>query len=106
MTSERIKALLANRWGKIGLGLVLIGWSPLLAVILLDAVGLWPDPNPNPVGFGMLFGLTFWPAIGCRVAGYVQTRNSKNWRTFSRVTMAPLMAIPNPVAGRRGAISL
>jgi len=37
-------------------------------------LGLWPDPNPNPVGPGILFGLTFWPAIICIVVGVIRAR--------------------------------
>lgn len=40
-------------------------------------VGLWPDPNPNPVGFGMLAGITFWPATLCLLIGVVKVRERK-----------------------------
>jgi hypothetical protein len=52
-----------------GFFLFVIGSGPLLAIIAAAAVGLWPDPNPNPVGPGMLAGLTFWPAIICMAIG-------------------------------------
>ena len=68
-----MNTFLSNRWGKIGLILVVLGWSPLLFVVLLAAVGLWPDPNPNPVGLGLLFFLTFWPAVICLGIGAYQT---------------------------------
>ena len=58
-----MKEYLANRWFKIGFWLAVIGWSPLWAIVLLAAVGLWPDPNPNPIGPGLLFFITFWPAV-------------------------------------------
>lgn len=57
----------SNLWIKAGLIFVLIGWSPLMGVIFLAGIGLWPDPNPNPVGLGLLFFLTFWPAVICLV---------------------------------------
>jgi hypothetical protein len=57
--------LLCNRWLIIGLLLVLFGWGPLLTIGLLATIGLWPDPNPNPIGPGMLFFFTSWPAVIC-----------------------------------------
>lgn len=65
---------LASRWTKVGLFLVVFGWGPLLAIILLAAVGLWPDPNPNPIGPGLLFFVTFWPAVVCLLVGYFRRR--------------------------------
>ena len=55
-----------------GLVLVMFGWGPLLAIILLERVGLWPDPNPNPIGPGMLFFVAFWPAVICIAIGVRQ----------------------------------
>jgi hypothetical protein len=65
---------LANRWFKIGFWLAVVGWGPLLGIMLLAAVGLWPDPNPNPVGPGLLFFLTFWPAVICVGIGLWQVK--------------------------------
>lgn len=72
-----MKAYLANRWFKIGAVLAVFGWGPLLAVVLLDALGLWPDPNPNPVGLGLLFFVTFWPALVCLCIGVFQVRRKR-----------------------------
>ena len=69
-----MKKYLSNRWIKIGLALVLFGWGPLLAIIFLAAIGLWPDPNPNPIGPGLLFFFTSWPAIICLAIGAFQVR--------------------------------
>ncbi|MGN6701436.1 MAG: hypothetical protein ACTHKB_00555 [Burkholderiaceae bacterium] len=63
---------LNNRLFKIGTVIALLGWSPLLAVVLLSAIGLWPDPDPNPIGFGLLFFLSFWPAVICMAIGTFQ----------------------------------
>jgi hypothetical protein len=38
----------------------------------LASVGLWPDPNPNPIGPGLLFFFTFWPAMICIAIGVRQ----------------------------------
>jgi len=72
-----MKDYVANLWVRIGLVLVVAGWGPLLAVIFLSAVGLWPDPNPNPIGLGLLFFVTFGPAVACLGAGALQVRRSR-----------------------------
>ena len=69
-----MNAYLSNRWSRIGLALVVLGWGPLLLIVLLAALGLWPDPNPNPIGPGLLFFITFWPAVACLAIGAIQTR--------------------------------
>ncbi|MFZ5531590.1 MAG: hypothetical protein ACOY4U_11160 [Pseudomonadota bacterium] len=67
-----MKRYLGNRIFKIGFWLLVIGAGPLLGIILLASLGLWPDPNPNPVGPGLLFFFTFWPAIICMGIGVFQ----------------------------------
>ncbi|RTL51348.1 MAG: hypothetical protein EKK46_12435 [Rhodocyclaceae bacterium] len=64
-----MKTLLRNRLFLIGLGLLVLGSGPLWGIILLAEIGLWPDPDPNPVGPGLLFALTFWPALICLALG-------------------------------------
>ena len=54
-----------------GVTLLVIGSGPLLLVIAAADLGLTRDPNPNPVGFGILAGLTFWPAVILIAAGMV-----------------------------------
>ena len=64
-------------WIKIGIGLLVVGAAPLLLIIVAAAVGLWPDPNPNPIGPGLLFFFTFWPAIFCIVMGVTRVRRAQ-----------------------------
>jgi hypothetical protein len=64
--------LFANRLSKIGFWLFVLGSCPLLAIIVLASIGLWPDPNPNPIGPGLLAFFTFWPSIICMVIGAIQ----------------------------------
>ena len=64
--------LFANRLFKIGFWLFVLGSGPLLAIIVLAGIGLWPDPDPNPVGPGLLAFFTFWPSIICMIIGAVQ----------------------------------
>ena len=71
-----MKDYLGNRLIQIGLVLVLVGWTPLWGIVLLAAVGLWPDPNPNPIGPGLLFFFTSWPAIICLGMGVLQVRRN------------------------------
>jgi hypothetical protein len=48
---------------RLGLGLLVLGSGPLCAITLLAVLGLWPDPDPNPIGPGLLAFFTFWPGI-------------------------------------------
>ena len=70
-----MREYLRSVWVRVGLVLLVVGATPLLFIIAAAAVGLWPDPNPNPVGPGLLFALTFWPAIICIVVGVIRARN-------------------------------
>lgn len=68
---------LKNRIFQIGLALVIFGWGPLIGIIFLAEIGLLSDPNPNPVGEGLLFYFTFWPAIICLGIGAFQVRRNR-----------------------------
>ena len=56
-----------------GLILLIVGTGPLLTVILLAWLGVTDDPNPNPIGFGILAFLTFWPSVILVILGVVQS---------------------------------
>jgi hypothetical protein len=51
----------------IGIAMMVVGTSPLLLVLWLSK-----DPNPNPVGPGILSFLTFWPGLGLVIAGVMR----------------------------------
>ncbi len=68
---------LANRWFRVGFWLAVLGWGPLGIIVVLAAVGLWPDPNPNPIGPGLLFFFTFWPAVALMGVGAFQVRRRR-----------------------------
>jgi len=55
----------------IGLALVVFGSGPLLAIGAAARLGLTSDPNPNPIGPGLLAMLTFWPGIILTAIGAV-----------------------------------
>jgi hypothetical protein len=61
-----------NRLVQTGFWLLVIGSGPLFGIIFLADIGLWPDPNPNPIGPGLLFFFTFWPAVICMGIGIFQ----------------------------------
>jgi hypothetical protein len=58
-----MREYLQSRLVQVWLGLLILGVGPLLFIIVAAAVGLWPDPNPNPIGPGFLAFLTFWPGV-------------------------------------------
>jgi hypothetical protein len=72
-----MREYLKSRWVRAGLALLVLGSGPLLFIIGAAKVGLWPDPNPNPIGPGMLCGLTLWPALICIVVGVVRVRRRR-----------------------------
>ena len=55
----------------IGLGLLALGTGPLLAIIPAASLGLLSDPDPNPIGPGLLAFFTFWPAVILIVWGLI-----------------------------------
>ena len=52
-----------------------IGTGPLVTVIALAGLGLTRDPDPNPVGFGILAFLTFWPSVILMIVAFVKSRS-------------------------------
>ena len=75
--ANEIREYLGSRLVRIGLVLLVVGTGPLLFIIVAAAVGLWPDPNPNPIGPGLLFFFTFWPAVICLIVGIVRVRRRR-----------------------------
>ena len=53
-----------------GAALLCLGTGPLLVVGLMAELGLSADPNPNPVGLGMLAAVTLIPALVLLVWGF------------------------------------
>lgn len=54
---------------RIGLLLLVGGSSPLLLIVAAAKLGLTADPDPNPIGPGILLMLTFWPGVICLLIG-------------------------------------
>lgn len=72
-----MRRYLANRTFLIGFLLAVFGWGPLLSVMLLSALHLLADPDPNPVGAGILFFFTSWPALICMAKGALTVRREQ-----------------------------
>ncbi len=61
-----------SRLIQIGVALFVVGTGPLLAVIAAAELGLTSDPNPNPVGFGIMAMCSFWPSVILVIVGIVK----------------------------------
>ncbi len=57
-----------------GIATLVLGTGPLLLIIAAAALGLTDDPDPNPIGPGILAALTFWPAALMILAGLRRSR--------------------------------
>lgn len=56
-----MKGYFSNLLFTVGFIVLVLGSAPLLTIILLAKIGVWPDPDPNPIGPGLLTFITFWP---------------------------------------------
>ena len=59
-----------NAWLKWDSMIFIFGCGPLLLGILGQAIGL-VSMSANPVGIGILFLVSAWPAIGCLAIGAI-----------------------------------
>ncbi|MBI3554336.1 MAG: hypothetical protein HY077_17705 [Elusimicrobia bacterium] len=59
---------------KAGLALLVLGTGPLVLIVAGAALGLTSDPNPNPVGPGLLAFFTFWPGVILLAYGLLRAR--------------------------------
>ena len=66
-----VKRLKTNRYFKIGLLIFAIGSGPLILVGMAATLGITNDPNPNPVVFGIMAMVTFWPGLALMALGLV-----------------------------------
>jgi hypothetical protein len=55
----------------LGLTVLAGGCGPLIVTGLLANLGVTEDPNPNPVGFGILAFFTFYPSIAMLFGGLI-----------------------------------
>ncbi len=59
-----------SRVVQVGVAGLLLGSGPLLVAVVISH--LKGDPNPNPVGPGILCGFTFTPSLICLVIGLIK----------------------------------
>ena len=57
---------------------LILGSGPLVAIMIAARLGVGHDPDPNPIFFGMLAGLTFWPSIILILVGAWRVRRKQN----------------------------
>lgn len=62
----------------LGGSLLLLGTGPLATIVVLASLGYGDDPNPNPVLFGILAWLTFYPSLGLIAWGIYRRRKARN----------------------------
>lgn len=62
---------------RLGMGLLLLGSGPLALFILASQAGLIRDPDPNPIGFGLLAFFSFWPALFLIIVGCLQASSRR-----------------------------
>lgn len=83
-----MKRYLKSRLVQVGVGMLIVGSGPLFFIIAASELGLWPDPDPNPIGPGLLAFFTFWPAMICILVGFSKVK-------FTRTTQSPKPETPN-----------
>ena len=75
--SQRTRYWLSN-WVRSGIAVMVVGALPLLLTILAANVHLLADPNPNPVGFGVLFFFSVILGSIVVLAGIVRSERENN----------------------------
>lgn len=61
-----------NAWTISGMLLLFLGSGPLWLIILATATGIWHGPVINPFMPGLLFFVTFWPAVALLAIGIIK----------------------------------
>ena len=70
---NKSRTLFSDSWAlRGGLLLLVIGSGPLVAINLAAKPGLTSDPNPNPVGLGIMAGLSLFPSPVMMIARIMQ----------------------------------
>jgi hypothetical protein len=76
-----MKDYFSNWLFKVGFIVLFVGSAPLLAIILLAKIGVWPDPDPNPIGPGLLTFITFWPGALLMFIGVKRVQSQRRIQT-------------------------
>lgn len=64
-----MKAYFSSKLFTAGFLTVVLGNAPLVGILLLAKIGVWPDPDPNPIGPGLLSFVTLVPGLLLMMAG-------------------------------------
>ena len=67
LSGSQRRDYLQSNWVRAGISIVVVSAAPLLLIIAAAWLGLWPDPNPNPIGPGLL--LVAGGALGTMLTG-------------------------------------
>jgi hypothetical protein len=67
LSGSQRRDYLQSNWVRAGISIVVVSAAPLIFIVAAAWLGLWPDPNPNPVGPGLL--LVVGGAIGTILTG-------------------------------------
>ena len=60
---------------RVGVAGLVLGTGPLLLAVAI--AHLQGEPNPNPIGPGILAGVTFWPSLICLIVGVLKVSSAK-----------------------------
>ena len=55
LSGSQRRDYLQSKWVRAGISIAVLTAAPLIFIIAAAWLGLWPDPNPNPIGAGLLF---------------------------------------------------
>ncbi len=69
LRAKESKVYFANKVFTAGFLMVVLGNAPLVGIVVLAKIGVWPDPDPNPIGPGLLSFVTFVPGLLMMIAG-------------------------------------
>lgn len=68
---------------RIGVTILILGSAPLILFIIADKLGFIADPNPNPIGLGLLLFVTA-PIGGLMVLSAVKRASAPQPRDWGR----------------------
>ena len=77
-----MKEYFSNWIFTVGFIMLVLGSAPLITILVLAKIGVWPDPDPNPIGTGLLTFVTFWPGVLLMVIGVRQVQARRRTNPF------------------------
>ena len=74
--------LFASRTLYFGIALLIFGAGPVLAIVVLSKFGVLSNPNPNPVGLGLLAVVSFYPSLALILAAILEAARPSSSTTI------------------------